>query len=148
MTVKRAYTLIEILIVLALISLIMAIAIPSFGIVNSIKENQEFNELKRDLLWAKNRAIVENCHYKISINIKENKYEITELITNKQIKSKCFDCGLKFIRTVDTTSDIIEFSPSGAPSRAGSFVIKNRKGQVYKWSVRPVTGKLSIYLIK
>ena len=47
MTSRRAYTLIEILIVLALLSLVLCIAVPSLGILNSVKEKQEFNELKK-----------------------------------------------------------------------------------------------------
>ncbi len=147
MTVKRAYTLIEILIVLALISLIMAIAIPSFGILNTIKENQEFSELKRDLLMSRHKAIVENCPYEVKIDVDNNKYEITSS-SSTLIKSKKFESGLKFIRTVDTTTSVVIFSPSGSPSRSGSFVLKKRNGDKYRFAIVVTSGKLNIYSIK
>jgi prepilin-type N-terminal cleavage/methylation domain-containing protein len=148
MTVKRAYTLIEILIVLALISLIMAIAIPSFGIFNTIKENQEFSELKRDLLMSRHKAIVENCPYEVKIDLDKNMYEIYKTNNTNLIKSKTFESGLKFIRTVDTTTNVVIFSPSGSPSRSGSFVLKKRNGDKYRFAIVVTSGKLNIYSIK
>lgn len=146
MTVKRAYTLIEILIVLALLSIIIAIAIPSFGIINNIKEKQEFNELKRDLVSSRNKAIIENSPYEFIIDINANKYEIKN--NNKVIKSKKLEYGLKFIRTVESTTNIVIFSPSGSPSRSGSFVLKKKNGDRYRFAVVATSGKLNIYFMK
>lgn len=148
MTSRRAYTLIEILIVLALLSLLMAIALPNIGFLNHFKEKQDFNELKRDLMYYKNKAITENCHYKINIDINANKYEVINPTTNIKIKSKELKWGLKFINTKETTTNIIKFSPSGAPSTTGTFVIQRRNGSIYKFSITPVTGKVNIYLVK
>lgn len=148
MTSRRAYTLIELLIVLALLSLMGAIAIPNLGIINNFKEKQEFNELKRDLLYSKNKAITENCHYEINIDIKLNNYEIIDRGTNTRIKIKPLQSGLKFIQAKDTTTNTIKFSPTGAPSISGTFVIQRRNEDRYKFSIVPVTGKLNIYLIK
>ena len=148
MTVKRAYTLIEILIVLALLSIIMAIGIPSFGIFNTIKENQEFNELKRDLLSSRYKAIAENCPYEFKIDLDKNKYEIYKSNNRNLIKSKEFQSGLKFIRTVETTTNTLIFSPSGSPSKSGSFVLKKKNGDRYRFALVVTSGKLNIYHIK
>ncbi len=148
MTVKRAYTLIEILIVLALLSIIMAIAVPSFGIINSIKEKQEFNELKKDLISSRNKAIVENCPYEFKIDINTNKYEIYRKDNLGLIKSKKLESGLKFIRTVESTTNLVIFSPSGSPSRAGSFVVKKRNGDRYRFAVVVTSGKVNIHWMK
>ena len=148
MTSRRAYTLIEILIVLALLSLVLCIAVPSLGILNSVKEKQEFNELKRDLLYSKNKAITENCNYEIKINVSSNSYEIIDRGTNTKFKTKSFESGLKFVEAKDTTTDTIKFSPTGAPSSSGTFFIKRRSGDMYKFSIVPVTGKVNVYIVK
>lgn len=148
MTSRGAYTLIELLIVLALFSLIIAIAVPNLGIINNLKEKQEFNELKRDLLYIRNKAITENGHYEINIDIKKNKYELGIKSNKSSVKSKTFKSGLKFVQAKETTANQLVFSPSGAPSQSGTFVIMKKNGDRYRFSIVSVSGKLNIYLIK
>lgn len=148
MTSRRAYTLIEILIVLALLSLIVAIAIPSMGIINSIKEKQEFNELKRDLMFLRNKAITENSYYIVNIDIKENRYRLGVDGNESSIKSKTLNSGLKFIQSSETTAKYLKFSPSGSPSESGTFVVQKRNGDKYGFTIVVASGKLNINFIK
>ena len=124
MTSRRAYPLIVILIVLALLSLIGAIAIPNLGIINSIKEKQEFNELRRDLMYLRNKAIMENSYYEVNIDIKENRYRLGISSHLSSVKSKTLKSGLKFIKTEDGKADVFKFSRSGSPSKASHFIIQ------------------------
>ena len=148
MTSRGAYTLIEILIVLALLSIFMAIAIPSLGIINNFKEKQELNELKRDLIFLRNKAITENCYYEVNIDLKKNSYRLGITQHQSSIKSKVFESGLKFIKHGETTADLLRFSPSGSPSKAGSFVVEKRNGDRYKFSIAVTSGKVNIILVK
>lgn len=146
-TSRKAYTLIELLIVLAFLSLIAAIAVPNLGIVNMIKEKQEFNELKRDLMFLRNKAIVENCYYEVHIDIKESRYRLGVKGNQSSIKSKTFESSLKFIQATDTSEAVARFSPSGSPSKAGSFVVQRRNGDKYQFAFAVASGKINIYLI-
>ncbi len=147
MTSKRAYTLIEILIVLALLSLLMAIAFPRFAIFNTIKENQEFRELKRDLLSCRNKAIVENCKYEFRRDISNNSYKITSTSVTPYVKFKKFESSLKFINSYENKGEIT-FGPSGSPSQSGSFVIQKRNGDKYRFAIAVTSGKINIHSMK
>jgi prepilin-type N-terminal cleavage/methylation domain-containing protein len=148
MTSRGAYTLIEILIVLALLCLIAAIAIPNLNIINSIKEKQELNELKRDLMYLRNKAIIENCYYEVHIDIKENRYRLGVNTHKSSVKSKIFESGLKFINASDTTDAVFKFSPSGSPSKSGNFIIQKRNGDKYRFTLVVTSGKINIVLIQ
>lgn len=146
MTKKKGYTLIELLIVLALFCLFLSLTLPNFNILNRIKENRELKELKRDLLYYRNMAIMENFQYIFTFDIERNRYTVYKSGEVAAIKSKDLNYGVKLISK--PIENDLTFNPSGAPSGAGTIVILNSLGQRYEFRVTPVTGKTNVYLIK
>lgn len=61
MTARKGYTLIEILIVLALFfQFFLSLGLPNTKFYGRIREKQEIDEFRKDLLFSRNRAIIES----------------------------------------------------------------------------------------
>ena len=56
---KLAFTLVELIIVIALIGILLLIALPNSEYFNKLKEMAEIKEFRRDVLLARNKAIME-----------------------------------------------------------------------------------------
>ena len=144
MTAKRGYTLIEILIVITLFSIILLIALPNMGFYRLILEKQEIAEFKKDLLYARNMAIVENESYIVYFFKHNNSYSIKTSETNITIKSKTFGNGLK-LDNIDIVGSFI-FNPSGAAGNSNSIYINTSRDKVYEVRLSPVTSRVEIVL--
>lgn len=89
---RKAYTLIELILVLALLFIIVAMTIPNTNFYLSIAKNQELKELKKDLLFARNKAIIESQVYIVSFDSKDNRYIIkTKIFTYKGKKTRTWN---------------------------------------------------------
>lgn len=141
----KGYTLIEILIVLAIFSIIISIAAPKIVIFNRIKEQQELREFRRDILYARNRAIIDNKRYTVYLNYEDNSYFIRCNISTNEwqtIKNYKFQYGIKLIRNPKHSK--ISFTGSGTASVADSFYISDSKDNRYVLTVAVNTGKVTI----
>lgn len=141
---QQGYTLIEILIVLTLLSIIISIGTPSIKVIGRFEEKQEIKNLKRDILYARNNAILEGSIYQFEINHKKNFYSISN--KNKTIKK--IELAYWDILSGNNFTSVIRFSPSGSPNKAGTFTLKNEKGYTIELRISPVTGKLNVHEIK
>ena len=146
MTEKKGYTLIELLIVIALFSIFLSISLPNMSFFTAMRQKQEINEFKKDLLFARNSAIVENKSYRVSFYIDKNTYSIRESGKDKAIKSKTFSNGLKLNEDVIVGSFV--FTPSGATGNSGSLYIEAMRNNRYKVTLTPATGRIEIKLEK
>lgn len=138
---RRGYTLLEIIVVLALLAILLSISVPSMRIMENFKEKREIKIFRRDIISAKNKAIMEGTIYILSIERKNNRYVITN--RSKIIK----DVKLVYweILTGNTFNNKIKFTAAGSPDRGGRLRLKNKKGKIIKLTILPVTGKLNIY---
>lgn len=139
---NSGYTLIELLIVIALFSTILSIAIPNLGFFKNLMEKQEIVELKKDLLFSRNSAIVENKYYIVYFNHKENSYTIKTSETSPAIKSKTLGQGLKLDK--NNLVGNFTFTPSGATGNSNTLYINTRKNKRYAISLTPATGRIEI----
>lgn len=139
---NRGYTLIELLIVIALFSTILSIIIPNLGFYTNFMEKQEISELKKDLLFARNSAIVENRYYIVYFNHNENSYIIKTSETSPAIKSKTLGKGLKLDK--DNLVGSFTFTPSGATGNSNTLYINGKKNKKYAISLTPATGRIEI----
>lgn len=137
----KGYTLIELLIVVALFTFIFSIATPHIGMINRTREANELREFKRDLLYTRNKAIVDKKSYKFVLDYINNAYSITDL-KGEPIKTYKFQYGIKLIR--NPKLDDFTFSRYGIPSDAGSVSITDSKNKRYEISVTPATGKITL----
>lgn len=143
-TSSKGYTLIEVLMVIALLSILLAIAIPNMGFYRRIGENQEIRELKKDMLFARNRAIAENRIYFVHFVPSINSYEIRREAFGPIVKSKTLGKGL-LIEDREIGRPI-GFTPNGTTIDSGTIYIKSSRGQRYVLTVTPATGRIGIRL--
>lgn len=135
---KKGYTIIEIIVVLALFSVMFCIAFPSMKTFARLKEDKEVREFRRDIYFARNQAIVNNCPYYFVLDYDTGGYHIKK--EDQVIERKKF----KNIALIRTSQVEFTFSGSGAPLVSGSVNIKTSDGTKYRITVTPVTGKISI----
>lgn|SRR5690625_1165524 len=142
---RVAYTLMELLLVLAILSIISLLAIPNTKFFLNMREQQELNELKKDLLYARNRAIVEGRSYFVYFDRERNQYIIRYSETSPPVKVKEFKHGIKIWK--DNSTSILRFNANGRPGESGSIYLVDRKNNRYKLSLTPATGRIELGIL-
>ena len=152
---KKGMTLIELVTVIAIMSIIMLIAIPKSTIALNFKERSDLMELKRDILYARNMSITERRRYSLDIHPRKNYYCVNRYIRDygddkEIVKSKVFESNLRIV-TVNfngsnsNTFGQLLFNTTGAPKMAGNIRLINSKNQDIELTVEVATGKVNIY---
>lgn len=147
---RQGYTLLEILVVLALLSIILSTIILKSGIIYSVRERNELNTFRRDILFARNSAIVENCFYILSLDENNNSYIIKKqgIKSSEQdnVKTIKFKNGLVLDKNHDKKN--IKFYSTGSPDRGNTIRLTNRKKEVIEVSITPATGSVRLKINK
>lgn len=133
--------MIELVVVIALFSIILSIAIPNLRVVNKYKENQELKEFKRDILYARNQAIMKGKIYSFQLDYINNSYLIQS--EDGVEKRYYFKNGLSLIENPDMIE--IRFGKSGAPLKSGTISFRNSENKICLLTVTPVTGQINLY---
>lgn len=142
---KSGYTLLELIVVLALFAIILSIGIPSIGIIFNTQENNELRTFRRDILAARNSAVVEKAIYTINLDIDKNTYKISKTTDlTKVIKSVKLEHGIKINK--NNLVKEVRFNTTGAPTNAGTIYLTNRKGQKIEITITPATGSINLYI--
>ena len=140
---RHGYTLLEMIVSICLILMVLSIAIPNTRIIFNQREKNELKEFKRDILYARNKAILENGSYRININILENKYTIIDERDGMiVIKDKEFSSGIVLKTT--NFKGVLKFNSTGTTKTAGEIRLTNRRGQDIRITITPVTSKISL----
>lgn len=147
-------TFIELITVIAIMSIIFLIALPKTTIALNFKERKDLMELKRDILYARNMSIMDVKRYSLEVYPKKGYYYINKHDNEKQIsriKKKVFESNLKIIFVNFNGSNNNEFgqllfSITGAPSMGGNIQLKNSKCQNIKLTIEVATGKVNTYI--
>lgn len=141
---KKGFTFIELIIVIAIFSLILFIALPKWESALRIRERAEINTFKRDLIYCRNKSITEGKMYIVRLDTKENCYSLyKEEMKKELIKRVYFESGLLLYRQNFHDNQII-FNPTGSPSQGGTIGLKNRREEIFEITIQPVTGKINI----
>lgn len=136
----KGFTMIELIVVLALFSLFFSMARPNFNLLSRTKELEELRVFKRDILYARNQAIVKGKEYTFKLNYDENSYMIyTHEAVEKRYK---FQYGLSLVKNPEVVEFV--FNRSGSPSKTGTISLLTRNNKKYYLSVTPVTGKITL----
>lgn len=140
----RGYTLVELIVVIALIAIVLSIAIPSIRVIFITSEKKELMEFKRDLIFARNSAVMENSIYTIEFNLEKNQYSmirgkgINKIVT----KEKKFVNGIKLKN--DNLDHYVTFYATGSPEKAGTIELTNKNNDKIYITVVPATGKINL----
>lgn len=141
---KSGYTLLELVVVLALFAIVFSISIPSIKVIFINMEKRELMTFRRDIINARNSAIVENTYYTLNINVKNNSYQIIKHGSqNETIRNVKFENGIKILNNNFNSS--LNFSPTGSPNKGGTIKLTNKKGEIIEITITPATGKVNIY---
>ncbi len=143
---KYGYTLVELIVTISLILIVLSIGMPSVKIIFNIREKKELMEFKRDIIFARNSAVVENCIYILYVDVNKNSYRIAKDngINAKTIKKVSLSNGIKI--KGNNFNGYTKFYPSGAPNNSGTILLTNRKKQNIEITITPATGKVNLYV--
>ncbi|NMB27323.1 MAG: prepilin-type N-terminal cleavage/methylation domain-containing protein [Tissierellia bacterium] len=142
---NRGFTLIELIMIISVLLIILCIPALKGNIILNYRERQELKELKNDINYARNKAIVESTKYIVDMRPYSNSYVIYKQEgIRKIVKRKELTDGIKINKTNIKGNEII-FTYSGAPEVAGTIELENRKGRKIEITITPATGKVNIY---
>ncbi|OLS03926.1 type II secretion system protein [Tissierella creatinophila] len=141
---RTAYTLVEIIVVIALLGIIIAMTIPHTNYFKAIRESLEIKELKRDILFTRNKAIIDSKIYRIKFIEDDNSYTISTGSASESItiKTKHFEHGIK-LNTKEGSKTFI-FNSNGTTTDSGTIYFLDRLGNQHKLSITPVSCKVNI----
>lgn len=143
---EYGYTLIELLVVIALFAIVLSIGIPSTKIIFNTREKKELMGFKRDIIFARNSAVVENCNYILYVYVDKNRYKIAK--ENGLIVTIIKD--IKFCNGIiikgNNFNSIMKFHPNGTPNNAGRILLTNSKKENIEITITPATGKVNLYI--
>jgi prepilin-type N-terminal cleavage/methylation domain-containing protein len=137
---KRGYTLIELLMVVALISLFLAIAVPRFSFVHAMREKQEIKYLYKDLLYARNKAVVEKKSISFDIDLAKNSYRISE--GTKEIKKVELKNGV--ILEGCTNGNLLFNRIGSSGDNAQTITFRTRSGDWYQITIPVATPDIKL----
>jgi len=143
---RKAYTLIEVLLVVALLSIITGLAFPNTRTYLRIKEKKELDEFRKDILFARNKAIIESKNCFIYFNFEDNQYIIKHSEESLPIKTKKFPSGIELSGKKNVL--YFEFNCNGSTNKSGTIYLTTKFNDTYSISLTPATGRLTMEKIK
>jgi prepilin-type N-terminal cleavage/methylation domain-containing protein len=154
----RGFTLIEVLMVVAIIGLAGAIVVPQISAMGSMQIQAATRIVIADLLYAQNEAIAHQAVRKLVFDPATNSYKLTDADGN--VLSATWKNGASANYTVNLTSDDrfstvtlvsanfgnspeVEFDPLGSPSSGGTVELIS--GTIrYRITVAAFTGRVTV----
>ncbi|WP_049691191.1 prepilin-type N-terminal cleavage/methylation domain-containing protein [Anaerococcus jeddahensis] len=130
---KRAFTLIELIICLAIISLISSIILIKSGVIPKLQERKEIENLQADINYCREKSLVTGFSYEIEIS--KYSYKISREDDNKFAKEIFF----KHIRA--NIDNILVFRPTGSVKGSGKIYFTSKNNE-YSIIVSPIAGRI------
>ena len=136
----KGFTLVEILVTVALIGIISAIAIPDWGtVLLTFRLGGATRQIQSELNRIKMKAVTENVNFQLVYSENGQTYQVKR--NGAELETKSLPEGIE-LRTA-TSPLTLEFTPRGTPSSAGTVTVKlcNTKGEGKNVVVR-ATGRI------
>ncbi len=138
---KRAYTLIELLAVLALIGILCSIAVLNINKLNMLTDEKEVNSFVDDLEYTRSLAIFNKKSYIFKLKEDNKSYEI--IGPGKVIVKEVSMERLKVINNYDGSKNSIIFYPIGSVSNSFTYLLKGEEDK-FRVSIVVGTGKINL----
>jgi prepilin-type N-terminal cleavage/methylation domain-containing protein len=151
---KNGFTLIELIIVLAILIIISSIALPSFTVSEQWILKATAQEMVNDIRSVQMTAVHTGKNYNFEIHLDEKFYRIRMdnplASTIKYVELD--DCIHSITSTLSregyggsyTNYRIITYTPTGIPSQTGSITIKTKSGYETEITIAVATGRVMI----
>lgn len=107
-----------------------------------MRQDMELKRLKKDLLYTRNTAILQETNYWVVFVYSTNSYTIIKSKNGEVIKTVAFESGLKLNNRSSNITFI--FNRNGTVGSAGTLVMEDNRGKELKLIVTPVTGNVRI----
>ncbi|MCR3956717.1 MAG: GspH/FimT family pseudopilin [Gudongella sp.] len=137
---KKGFTLIELIVVMALFSLLLSITLPNTSIIRNLNERQELRMIEKDLRQARTRAILENRTVEVSFYVDGNMY-IIQYSESDKIKVQRLSSGLKIIYA---DSAAYRFNGTGRVGNSNTVTLKRSDGRTYHLAVGVNTAEITL----
>lgn len=139
---RRAFTFLELIVVIAIISIILSIGVVKLGTLDTIREKNELRTLVKDLKYARNLAMVSRKPVTVDITLIDG-YRIRQADEGVPTIIKEIDYDyLKRINSTFTEKTII-FNRMGRPSNPGTLILQG-KNKKYTVSIALASGKINL----
>jgi prepilin-type N-terminal cleavage/methylation domain-containing protein len=151
----KAFTLIEILVVVVILSIAAAMAIPMLSSAADIQVKSAANVVASDLEYAKSMAITNSQTYCVDFDPTAETYSIKNnsgTIINHPVKGSAYTMDFSSdnrlnrvdIYSVDFNSNAqVYFDSMGSPDNGGTIELR-ADGNIITINVEPITGFISI----
>ncbi len=135
---KRAFTLIELVISVSIVSILLTIGFMSFRTVGSIEAKKDLKKIVNHIKFARNMAISEKSQSQVNFT-GDNTYEI---ICTDYREVFHYSEKLKLLNTKDIE---LVFTFKGVSSRDTAQTLYFKiKDKMYEITIEPVTGKVNL----
>jgi type IV fimbrial biogenesis protein FimT len=151
-TTTRGFSLVEVLVVIAILAIVLTIAVPNFKkYIHNTNLKSAGRELAGDILNIKQTAVAQGVNYKVLLSQSGNNYIIVKGgpnsndvydYANEINKTPSSFASYVTINSVNYTSDQIVFKPRGTTS-AGNITLINDIGSTMKITSN-LMGKVSV----
>lgn len=139
-TYKKGYTLIELIVVVALFSLLLSITLPSSSLIRSLNERHELRMIEKDIRQARTRAILENRTVEASFYVDGNMY-IIQYSESEKIKVQRLSSGLEIFYA---DSAAFSFNGTGRVGNSNTVTLKRADGRTYHLAIGVNTAEITL----
>lgn len=126
---KRGFTLVELLVTIAIISIISTVTVLRFNIIRDIKIKNEVNTLSNNVYFAKEKAMASGNSVIVKIN--KDYYTISQKSGLKVEEMEARRVNLNYLRKYGRGIDKFEFLPTGSVNGADSIRFSCNNGYNY-----------------
>lgn len=130
---KRAFTLIELIITLAIISMISSVIMIKTGIISKFEERKEVENIISDFNYCREKSLATGNDFEMQL--KGDNYKIIKWSDNTSVK----EVNLKYLTSLKKYS--MTFKSTGSVGKAKTIVV-NSKYNTYKIVVSPIAGRI------
>lgn len=160
-SIRKAYTLVEVLLVVAILGLVSAAVVPSMLTAGSMGVQAAARVVVADLLYAQNEAIAQQNTRKVIFDVANNSYRLTDELNstltvswvNGEANNYVIDfdedrrfTGVSILAVDFNGGSTIEFDDLGTPSIGGSITIQYDR-RSYRIDVASFTGRVTVTML-